>query len=80
MGKEKGEKRKAKRGKIKGRDGQKRGGKGNITKEEVKDNNLLVLQTYKCSPSARRKSLYFELAVRGPLGPSVQEGNCFLPP
>lgn len=56
-----------------------RGGKSDVTKEEAKEKNLLILQTHKCSLSSGRKSLYFESAVRGLLSLSVREGNYFLP-
>lgn len=47
--------RKSQERRIEGGDGRRRGwvgGRNNITKEEAKEKNLLVLQTHKCSPSA----------------------------
>ena len=53
--KRKRKERKSQEGRIEGRDGQEklgRGGNSNITTEEVKEKILLVLQIYKFSPSA----------------------------
>lgn len=54
-----------------------RGEKSNVPKEEAKERNLLVPQTYKRSPSARRKSLYFEPAVGALLVPQSEKEIIF---